>query len=457
MKKWYLLFIAAATFLGITVCEAQYVQVSKAEQKEKEKEKPRPTATIRVTTNPAGANVLIANKRYGKSPLSGKFPIGFYVIRAEMPGYESTWKGVHIEKDKVNEISISLKPITSSILLVTKPNISANVTFNGKKIGQAPIVIRDLKIGKYTAEISAPGYFTARTEWDIDSVRPKKVTVELKENTGVIKVLARNVPRGARVKINGKDYGLLPYERRVEQGEYSIEVNARGYAPFKQDVSLIAGKTAVVSPRMNELPGQLTVHSVPQGANVFINGKAHGPAPVTVTLRPGKYNIRLTKANYDPATATVQVAPGAKPVIRKGLSSSLGSVEFVTIPAGVTYYLDNGSPKVTVKDPKSKGYSKVVRINGLQPGKHTLKFVHKRAKRDRIITVDIKKNKNFRIEEPVELWIPNAQIHLKVGSKYEGRIVRETADEITFEYSPRSRANYKKAELKRIEWLSEEE
>ena len=346
MKKWFFLLIAAAVLTTITAC-SNNKKVVKA-------------TTINIKTDPIGADITIAGKKYGKSPLGGKFADGTYVVLAEKDGYEPQWKSVTLKKGTNTDLSFKLEPLKSSVLLTTSPNIKANVIYNGNKIGQTPIVLSNLEYGKHSAELKAPGYAPAYAEWNIDSKRPHKITVRITENTGSLKIV--NIrQKGAMVKINGKNYGAPPRSFRLEQGEYSVEVTAPGHAPFVQKVSLSSGKTVTVYPALTELPGKLIVNSNPSGAMVRLNGKNQGTTPIVLEgIKPGEFKLTLTKQNYDPVHVHLGVAPGKTVNITRTLRSSLGSIEFVTVPSGVTVYLDNKLLTVTQKDPKSNGYSKVI-------------------------------------------------------------------------------------------------
>ena len=435
---------AVLALLGMTACGEKQSAV-------------KPT-TIKISTDPAGAQIQISGKNYGKSPLSGKFASGVYVISAEKDGYAPAWKSVKVEKGKHTDVNFSLVPLKSSVLLTTVPNVKADVVFKGKTIGQTPIVISDLKYGKHSADLKAPGYSPAHIEWNIDSSRPRKIAVRITENTGILRVERANV-NGAMVRIDGKSYGSVPGEYRMEQGEYHVEITAPGYVPYVQKVSLASGRKVKIRPRLTELPGKIIVNSRPSGAMVSLNGKRYGTTPITLEgIKSGKVRLVLSKHQYDPVVVDLGIGPGKTVNVTRNLTTSLGSIEFVTVPAGVTVYLDNRLLTVTEKDPRSKGYSKVIRTGPLRPGKHILKFVHKRAKpKEKIMEVMVEKNKNHRIPGVVELWVPNAQITLKVGSRYEGRIIRQNEKSITFEQSRKSRLDYNRDELQKIEWLSEEE
>lgn len=447
MKKWVLLIAAAIAIVSFSACGSN----GKAQ-------KAKPTV-INIETTPAGADITINGKKVGKSPLKGKYTPGSYMVTAEMPGYESAWTNAVVKSGTTTDVKLSLKPITSSVMLTVTKNIRANVIMNGEVIGQTPLVISDLKFGSHKATLKAPGYAPAVVKWEITDRRPQKVTASLAENTGILRI-ERSV-HGARVKINGDDHGArFPYEFRTEQGDYTVEVTAPGYAPYSRKVSIASGSRISVRPILSQLPGRLVINSYPKGAIVTVNGKSHGMTPVTIeNVTPGKVRIVLNKRNFDLVSVDMNVVPGRTLTVTRSLQSSLGSIEFVTCPAGVTVYLNNKYQKVTEKDPNSPGYSKVFRITDLRPGTYKLKFVHKRAKPSTITQqVVVEKNKNIRIEKPIELWVPNAQITIRSsGSVYIGRIVRQNDKEVTFEPSRKSRITYKRSELEKIENLSEEE
>ncbi|GEM87247.1 hypothetical protein MGR01S_18720 [Meiothermus granaticius NBRC 107808] len=56
--------------------------------------------------------------------------------------------------------------------------------------------------------------------------------------------------------------------------------------------------------------GFVGVSSFPQGAQVLLNGRSVGNAPINLTLNPGTYTLELRLAGYDPYRTTVQVRSG---------------------------------------------------------------------------------------------------------------------------------------------------
>ena len=135
MKRWILLFAAIACLAAGTACGKKATAKKKAETK------------ITIRTSPDKATVLIDGKKVGESPLGGEYSSGSYVVKAEKEGYFPAWKGVVVKEGETTNVEMSLKPIVTSVLLETSPSVKADVTFNGKVIGQTPVVIRDLDCG----------------------------------------------------------------------------------------------------------------------------------------------------------------------------------------------------------------------------------------------------------------------------------------------------------------------
>lgn len=423
----------------------------------------RPILSIK--TDPAGANVFISGKECGKTGIKVKLNPGFHLVKVEKNGYEPLWTGINLASGNKKELNLKLNPITSSIMLRAISDVSAgkkaktkqvaaDVIFEGKSYGQTPLVINNLKTGQYSASIKAPGYAQTEVSWVIDSKRPQMKIVKLVSNTGVINVLSG--PKNATVTINDTLYGNVPCEIPLEQGEYTVKVSAPGYMDFTRDVSLNSNSKVTVQPVLSELPGTLVINSVPEGAAVTINGKPYGSAPLTVKdLKAGNVKIEFSMKGFDTEVQECGVAPGQTLQVTGKLVSSLGGIQFVTAPAGVTIYLNNKQIGISEPDPDHKGISKIFRIDGLSPGRYTLSFFHKLATPSRrSLDVTVEKNKVKRLEQNVELWIANARIVHNIGSEYIGRIISENEDSIKFERKPGSIINYKRSELKTIERFS---
>jgi hypothetical protein len=91
------------------------------------------------------------------------------------------------------------------------------------------------------------------------------------------------------------------------------------------------------------IPGQLTVNSTPEGAQVLVDGH-HNPnwlTPYDMTgLVPGQHLVSISKLGYAPETRTIEVASGSKSFLVVQLAA-LGAAAFVTsMPPGAQVFMD---------------------------------------------------------------------------------------------------------------------
>lgn len=121
---------------------------------------------------------------------------------------------------------------------------------------------------------------------------------------------------GARVLLRAKVLGTTPFAKPlwVNAGKAVIEVNADGYQPFKQTVTLTGGgKVSLVAKLLSKSSsGLLIVNSPIAGATVFVDGKRLGAVPVQMALPAGRHRVVVRHPDYDEADTSVEMAAGAR-------------------------------------------------------------------------------------------------------------------------------------------------
>jgi hypothetical protein len=103
-----------------------------------------------------------------------------------------------------------------------------------------------------------------------------------------------------------------------------------------------AKKKAAPAP-VAAVPGQLTVDSTPQGAQLEIDGRIdpNWVTPYTLAgLNPGQHTVVATKAGYSPESRTVDVVSASRTALALHLTSLNAIVNVTTDPAGAAIYLD---------------------------------------------------------------------------------------------------------------------
>ncbi|HYH99405.1 PEGA domain-containing protein [Hyalangium sp.] len=118
--------------------------------------------------------------------------------------------------------------------------------------------------------------------------------------------------KGARLLVDNKDVGALPLSAplQVEPGEHSLVVRRPGFADFSRRITA-KGKPIEVPVTLEAVAGVVTVVAEPTGASVSINGQPRGEVPLNgVVLKPGSYEIVVSKEGFQPDTKNLSVKAG---------------------------------------------------------------------------------------------------------------------------------------------------
>jgi serine/threonine-protein kinase len=125
-------------------------------------------------------------------------------------------------------------------------------------------------------------------------------------------------------------------------------------------------KTRTLKPAAPSIvPGQLSIDSNPQGAQIAIDGKNVAATPFNIaTLLPGHHTVTMSKLGYATETRAIDVTSGSKSVISVQLAPTTASVAANSDPAGATVWIDG----------RNTGRTTPVQISLDKPGNHTFVF-----------------------------------------------------------------------------------
>ncbi len=129
-------------------------------------------------------------------------------------------------------------------------------------------------------------------------------------------------PPGAEVIINGQSAGTTPINGKVlPQGEYSITVRRRGFRAEERALTVVGGKTYVLSPRLTPgsdedpalkvQPGMIDVSAPQRGLMVFVDGEPVATTPVgQLEVPAGLHTISVEGKGFPTYEERVEVVSG---------------------------------------------------------------------------------------------------------------------------------------------------
>ena len=148
-------------------------------------------------------------------------------------------------------------------------------------------------------------------------------------------------------------------------------------APLEQITAGHDAPTVSVVPKYNKrrakappasapavIPGQLTINSTPEGAEVRIDGRSD-PSWITPFnlpgLAPGQHSVTVARAGYAPETRAIDVASGSKSFLVIQLAQLTAAAAVTSQPVGAQIFLDG----------KDTGKVTPSQIAVDKPGSHT--------------------------------------------------------------------------------------
>jgi hypothetical protein len=159
------------------------------------------------------------------------------------------------------------------------------------------------------------------------------------EATGVLVVKANVV--GATVFLDNQPLGKTPLQQEVSAGAHSLRVSARHFDPWVAKVHITAGKTTTKNVELFEGGGSVEFIVEPVGAEVFIDGKRAGTAPIRLTDLPtGTHRYVLSAPVHEGSTGEFNFVAGANLLLVEELEPSAGKWEVRSTPAGADVFID---------------------------------------------------------------------------------------------------------------------
>jgi serine/threonine-protein kinase len=160
---------------------------------------------------------------------------------------------------------------------------------------------------------------------------PKSEIRNPKSQANVGSLLIRSRPGGARVSVDGQDYGRTPATvRALARGAHRVTITHDGYATEERRFVITTSRpsqsmtVALVRPRAaasrvaqtsaapaGRLTGLLAVDSRPAGAKVYLDGKLVGTTPISLpSVSAASHAIRLEHNGYRRWSSSVRVVAG---------------------------------------------------------------------------------------------------------------------------------------------------
>lgn len=190
---------------------------------------------------------------------------------------------------------------------------------------------------------------------------------------GVLKVSSNTA---ARVLLENRDIGKTPLEQKVNVGEYSIrlvpETSTVPLTSWQGRVTIGGNTLTYVNRDLSESEltsageqlwlekttsnkAELSIISVPDGANVIIDDQARGVTPLALTdISEGDHAVVINSPGFEPRTVKVKLTPGYKAIVSASLALSPSQIASPTL-----FEIQDSTPSSTLQPTPSQSIAQV--------------------------------------------------------------------------------------------------
>jgi len=270
-----------------------------------------------INSDPPGADVYINDQVSGKTPYQNELPVGKYTWNLKKQLYLPDGGVVELvaggQKQKINVV---LKPNFATLKINTTPENGAEVTLNGMSTGKfTPCTLEMVPTGSCTLGVSLDMYETTTQKLTLIDGETKDVSIPMNPTFSEVSITTEP---SSDIFVNGEKKGFGSWHGRLTQGIYSFEARLDKYLSAEEKQSVIVGQPLTLTMKLTPRAGVLKVISNPMEANVKIDGKDVGQAPMTIKdILIGEHQVELSLSGYSTILE--------KPIINEGQTTTVNS------------------------------------------------------------------------------------------------------------------------------------
>lgn len=260
---------------------------------------------VAVSSQPAGAQVLVDGERVGITPLEDlELRAGSHRVLIRRERYFDTDLELEVEGlGKRQTLAVELVPAWAAIAISSSPP-GASIIVDEDMHGVTPATL-DLLEGTHTVRLSLEKHEVLVTEVDVVANEPQDLpTFTLTPSPAILTI--ESVPSGASVRVDQVFGGTTPLEMElVPDMPHAITLSKSGYETASRTVTLEPAERSVSKLELRPRYGTVFLTVQPADAALEIDGKPSGTATRRLSLTALPHRLRLSKDGYEPRELTV--------------------------------------------------------------------------------------------------------------------------------------------------------
>lgn len=283
------------------------------------------------------AAISVDGVSLGSTPL-GKVEIspGAHDITVQADRYVPASRRVDVRGlGEAQSVEVTLTPLWAEVSISSRP-AGARVVLDGAAIGDTPLRAEILE-GTYQLLLERDGFDTIRTTLQVVANQSQTLPeFELVESDGLLSI--ETTPPGATVTVAGQFRGRTPLELSLAPREHhALKISKAGFEIVERQIALAPAASETLTLSLSPLYGNVFITSLPVDAQLYVDGRLHGPATGRVRLTTTAHHLEVRKAGYESFTTTVTPRAGISQKISVSLKTIAEAKAAARRPLITTY------------------------------------------------------------------------------------------------------------------------
>ena len=265
---------------------------------------------IDLSSNPAGATVLIDGVSVGETPLHGvEISAGSRPVRFEHKRYLAMESVVEVEGfGKKQSLQVELEPAWAIVTLQTEP-AGATLMVDGEEQGLTPLQ-QELIAGKRQLLFTKESFAPLEVELAVEAGQDMEPAVYQLEPSPATLAIA-SIPSGATLTVEGAYKGITPLSIELPSAsEHDLRFTLAGHLPANRKLTLEPEENRQLSIKLEPEYGTLFITSTPADATLYIDGKKQHQTTGRFRLTTRPHTIKLQASGYESVSRKVTPQSG---------------------------------------------------------------------------------------------------------------------------------------------------
>lgn len=267
--------------------------------------------TLAISSNPAGADVLINNSNRGQTPIERlRLDSGEYSLEIRQSLYHTHTEDFELKDGENKNLNIRLKPAFGELVIDSSPEQGAKVFIDDREVGVTPHRNQRQPSGRYVVRLEKDLYSPVTRQIEVHDEQTTRENISMSPNFGTITVISD----GAEIFLDDRSVGRERYQGRLPQGRYSFTAKKDRHIDAQENVFIQVGENREIKLEPRPRQGAVSVVTQPfeaRGANITINNERRTETtPAVIPLLMGNYDITVNHRDFLDQTRQVSIREG---------------------------------------------------------------------------------------------------------------------------------------------------